>query len=219
MTAAYLIKDIITYTIYFISLMYILQFFGVNLAGTLLSLGIVGIAVSFAAQDIISNLFSGIILILGKSIKVGDTVEIEGKKGTVESISLRSTIIVDTLGVKDHVPNSTLTNNPYYEFKPAEIRRIDLYVGLPFYVDVEDFSEYIIKKILTYDALDDTPKPLVVVKEIEFREVRVKISFWVKDFDSDDRWQLIMDTRDEYKVVIANDVRKYINQKKGEKNE
>ena len=46
MTASYLIKDIITYSLYFVALMYILQFFGVNLAGTLLSLGIVGIAVS-----------------------------------------------------------------------------------------------------------------------------------------------------------------------------
>ena len=79
MTAIYLIRDIITYVIYFIALMVILQFFGINLAGTLLSVGIVGIAVSFAAKDIISNLFSGIILIIGKSIKVGDTIEVDGK--------------------------------------------------------------------------------------------------------------------------------------------
>ena len=49
MTAIYLIRDIINYIIYFIAFMMILQFFGINLAGTLLSLGIVGIAVSFAA--------------------------------------------------------------------------------------------------------------------------------------------------------------------------
>lgn len=80
MTAIYLIRDIINYIIYFIALMVILQFFGINLTGTLLSLGIIGIAVSFAAKDIISNLFSGIILIIGKSIKVGDTIEINNKK-------------------------------------------------------------------------------------------------------------------------------------------
>ena len=62
MTVTYLIRDIITYIIYFVALMIILQFFGINLAGTLLSVGIVGIAVSFAAKDIISNLFSGILL-------------------------------------------------------------------------------------------------------------------------------------------------------------
>ena len=95
--AIYLARDIINYIIYFIALMIILQFFGINLAGTLLSLGIVGIAVSFAAKDIISNMFSGMILILGKSIKVGDTIEINGKRSSAtkrilaaeESVRLR----------------------------------------------------------------------------------------------------------------------------------
>ena len=210
MTAAILIKDIITYSIYFVALMYILQFFGVNLAGTLLSLGIVGIAVSFAAKDIISNLFSGIILILGKSIKVGDTIEIDGKKGTVESIAFRSTVIVDNLGVRDHIPNSTITNNPYYEFKPDELRRVDVCIGLPLYVDVVDFEEYITKKIVTYDAIDNTHRPLVFANKTDFWEVEVKVSFWVKDVDSENRWQLIINARDKYKLIIVNDIRKYI---------
>ena len=124
MTIVYLVRDLINYFIYFVALMVILQFFGINLAGTLLSLGIVGIAVSFAAKDIISNLFSGIILILGKSIKVGDTLEIKGKKGIVERITLRSTIIVDDIGVKDHIPNSTLTNEPYLQYKAPEKYRV-----------------------------------------------------------------------------------------------
>ena len=217
-TAALLMKDIIIYSLYFIALMYILQLFGVNLAGTLLSLGIVGIAVSFAAKDIISNLFSGIILILGKSIKVGDTIEIEGNKGTIESISLRSTVIVDNLGVKIHIPNSTLTNNPYNGFKSNELRRVDLYIGLPLNIDVEDFKEYIIKKIVTYDTIDKTIRPNVFVTETSFIQVKLKVSFWVKDYDSDDRWNLITSARDKYKVVITNDIRKYIVMM-GEKNE
>ena len=125
MTAIYLIRDIINYIIYFIALIIILQFFGIDLAGTLLSLGIVGIAVSFAAKDIISNLFSGIILIIGKSIKVGDTLEINGKKGIVKRISLRSTIMVDDMGVKNHVPNSTLTNNEYLQYKKQSLQQQD----------------------------------------------------------------------------------------------
>lgn len=200
MTVVYLIRDLINYLIYFIALMVILQFFGINLAGTLLSLGIVGIAVSFAAKDIISNLFSGIILILGKSIKVGDTVEINGEKGYVERISLRSTVVVDDLGIKNHVPNSTLTNDHYLQFKPHEKYRVDIIVGLPFNVDVEKFSEEIIKKISSYSDLSQNPKPEVFSKEIKFEEVRVKVSFWVKDLKD----------KDKYKLKITNDIRKCI---------
>ena len=218
MTVPYLLKDIITYSIYFIALMILLQFFGINLAGTLFSLGIVGIAVSFAAKDIISNLFSGIMLILGKSIKVGDTIEINGKKGTVERVLLRSTIIVDELGIKNNVPNSTLTNNPYLEFKSNELCRVDLISGLPLDIDVEEFRDYITEKIVTYDAIDDTTGPYVFVRETTFEQVKVKVSFWVKDFDSEDRRNLIIANKDKYKLIIANDIRKYIIMM-GEKNE
>ena len=150
MTVTYLIRDIITYIIYFVALMIILQFFGINLAGTLLSLGIIGIAVSFAAKDIISNLFSGIILIIGKSVKVGDTIEINAQKGYVERISLRSTVRVNDLGVKINVPNSTLTNNTYLQYKRPEKYRIDIHTGLKPNVDIEDFTKYILKKIVSF---------------------------------------------------------------------
>ena len=199
-TIIYLIRDIINYIIYFIAIMIILQLFGINLAGTLLSLGIVGIAVSFAAKDIISNLFSGMILILGKSIKVGDTIEVNGKKGYVERISLRSTVLVDDLGIKNHVPNSTLTNDYYLQFKPPEKYRVDIHVGLPLNIDVEEFSEKIIKKIASNPDLAKNPEPQVFSNEIKFEESRVKVSFWVKNLND----------KDKYKLKITNDIRKYM---------
>lgn len=200
-TLIYLIRDIINYTIYFIALMLILQLFGIDLAGTLLSLGIVGIAVSFAAKDIISNLFSGMILILGKSIKVGDTIEVNGKKGFVEKISLRSTVVVDDMGVKNHVPNSTLTNDYYLQFKPPEKYRIDIIVGLPLNIDVETFSEEIIEKISSYSDVAENPKPTVFSQEIKFKESRLKVSFWV----------INLNDKDKYKLKVTNDIRKCIN--------
>ncbi|MEE1149689.1 MAG: mechanosensitive ion channel [Methanobrevibacter sp.] len=200
MTIVYLVRDIINYIIYFIALMVILQFFGINLTGTLLSLGIVGIAVSFAAKDIISNLFSGIILILGKSIKVGDTLEIKGKKGIVERVTLRSTIIVDDIGVKDHIPNSTLTNEPYLQYKAPEKYRVDILTGLALDVDIEEFKDYITGKISEYDEILKEPKPDVYAKEISFKQSKVKVSFWVKDFNS----------KDKYKLIITNEIRKYV---------
>ncbi|MBR3156285.1 MAG: mechanosensitive ion channel [Methanobrevibacter sp.] len=200
MTLVYLVRDIINYIIYFIALMVILQFFGINLTGTLLSLGIVGIAVSFAAKDIISNLFSGIVLILGKSIKVGDTLEIKGKKGIVERVTLRSTIIVDDIGVKDHIPNSTLTNEPYLQYKAPEKYRVDILTGLALDVDIEEFKDYITGKISEYDEILKEPKPDVYAKEISFKQSKVKVSFWVKDFNS----------KDKYKLIITNEIRKYV---------
>ena len=197
MTAIYLIRDIINYVIYFIALMTILQLFGINLAGTLLSLGIVGIAVSFAAKDIISNLFSGIILILGRSIKVGDTVSISGEKGYVERISLRSTTIVNDYGVRNHVPNSILTNNEYLQYKPPEKYRVDIITGLDLDIDIEEFRNYMIERMESYPEISENPKPEIYGREISFKQSKVN--------------------KDKYKIIIMNEIRKFV--QKGENNE
>ena len=200
-TGIYLIRDIIVYIIYFIALMNILRLFGVNLYGTLLSLGIVGIAVSLAAKDLISNLFSGIILIIGKSIKVGDTIEINKNKGVVQIIHLRTTVIKDDDGIISTIPNSTLTNNLYKLYKDPEKYRININAGLPLNIDIDEFNQYIIEKINELDDVLDNPKPRIFLNYITFEQTNVKISFWIKDFNK----------KDDYKLIITNEIRKFTN--------
>lgn len=200
MTGIYLIRDIIIYVVYFIALLAILQLFGINLYGTLLSLGIVGIAVSLAAKDLISNFFSGIILIIGKSIKVGDTIEINKSKGVVESIRLRTTTIKDDDGIVSAIPNSTLTNNLYKLYKAPEKYRVDILAGLSLDTDLNEFADYIIEKINELDGVLDNPKPKIFSKGITFEETNIKISFWIKDFNN----------KDDYKLKITNEIRKFV---------
>ena len=200
-TGIYLIRDIIVYIIYFIALMDILRLFGVNLYGTLLSLGIVGIAVSLAAKDLISNLFSGMILIIGKSIRAGDTIEINKTKGVVQLIHLRTTTIKDDDGVISTIPNSTLTNNLYKLYKDPEKYRININAGLPLNVDIDEFNQYIIEKINELDGVLDNPKPRIFAREITFEQTNIKISFWIKDFNR----------KDDYKLIITNEIRKFTN--------
>ena len=201
LTGIYLIRDIVIYIIYFIALMDILNLFGVNLYGTLLSLGIVGIAVSLAAKDIISNLFSGIILIIGKSIKTGDTIEINKTKGVVQYIHLRTTTIKDDDGIISTIPNSTLTNNLYKLYKNPEKYRININAGLALNVDLDEFNLYIFEKINQLDGVLDNPKPKIYARDMTFEQINSKISFWIKDLNK----------KDDYKLIITNEIRKFTN--------
>ncbi len=200
-TAIYLIKEIIVYIIYFIGMMYFLKLFGINLYGTLLSLGIVGIAVSLAAKDIISNLFSGIVLIIGRSIKVGDTIEINKTKGVIQMIHLRKTTIKDDDGVISSIPNSTLTNNLFKIYKAPEKYRVNIMAGLPLNVDLNEFNSYIIEKINELEGVLDNPEPRISAKGITFEQTNIKISFWIKDYNN----------KDYYKIIITNEIRKFTN--------
>ena len=200
-TAIYLIKEIIVYIIYFVGMMYFLKLFGINLYGTLLSLGIVGIAVSLAAKDIISNLFSGIVLIIGRSIKVGDTIEINKTKGVIQMIHLRKTTIKDDDGVISSIPNSTLTNNLFKIYKAPEKYRVNIMAGLPLNVDLNEFNSYIIEKINELEEVLDNPEPRISAKGITFEQTNIKISFWIKDYNN----------KDYYKIIITNEIRKFTN--------
>ena len=59
----------------------------------------------------------------------------------------------------------------------------------------------------SYDDIADNPKPTIFGKEISFKQSKVKVSFWVKNFNN----------KDKYKIIITNDIRKFI--KLGESNE
>ncbi len=200
MTSIYLIRDIINYVIYFIAIMNILFLFDVNLYGVLLSLGIVGIAASLAAKDLVSNLLSGIILIIGRSIRVGDTIEINNTKGVVKIIQLRTTTIQDDDGIISRIPNSTLTNNLFKLYKKPEKYRVNIFAGLPLNKDVDEFKSHIINEIEKLDGVLDNPKPNIYSSEITPKKTKVKISFWIKDFNN----------KDHYKLIIINEIRKYI---------
>ena len=200
MTSIYLIRDIINYVIYFIAIMNILFLFDVNLYGVLLSLGIVGIAASLAAKDLVSNLLSGIILIIGRSIRVGDTIEINNTKGVVKIIQLRTTTIQDDDGIISRIPNSTLTNNLFKLYKKPEKYRVNIFAGLPLNKDVDEFKSHIINEIEKLDGVLNNPKPNIYSSEITPKKTKVKISFWIKDFNNIDH----------YKLIIINEIRKYI---------
>lgn len=199
MTGTYLIRDIIVFIIYFLALMYVLKLFGINLYGTLLSLGIVGIAVSLAAKDLISNLLSGITLIMGRSIKVGDTIEMNKQKGVIKRINLRTTTIIDDNGVQSIIPNSTLTNNLFILYKPSEKYRIDILAGLPLNINLDEFNAYILEKIKKLDGVLDTPHVKITAINITFEQTNLKISFWIKDINK----------KDDYKIIIINEIRKF----------
>jgi MscS family membrane protein len=83
---------------------------GVNITAAIASLSIGGLAVGLAAQDTLANLFGAVAVFVDKPFRIGDMVELEGVKGNVESIGLRSTRVRNLDGHLITVPNKTMGN-------------------------------------------------------------------------------------------------------------
>ena len=110
MTLPYLIRDLLQYIIYFVAIILILDIYGINVQGILVSIGIVGIIIGFAAKDIISNFMSGMFLVTDKTIKVGDEIVVENVKGVVTDITFRKLTLLTADNVVVTVPNSLLSS-------------------------------------------------------------------------------------------------------------
>lgn len=105
------IKTFVKYAIYSGASLALLGIFGVDVTVIATSLGVVGIAVGFAARDIISNFLGGILLILDRVYNVNDVVSIEGNYGIVRLITLGTTQIKTFDGNIVTIPNSNIIDS------------------------------------------------------------------------------------------------------------
>lgn len=85
-----------------------LDVLGVPLSSVVTTLGIVGIAVSLALQDILKNFFAGLYLLFERPFRIGDEIQLKDFVGRVETVHYRTTVIVTTDGVRVIIPNATL---------------------------------------------------------------------------------------------------------------
>lgn len=112
-TFASLVNSVMSYLMYFVIATVVLSIFGVNISSILAVAGVGGVAIGFGAQTLVKDVISGVFLWAEGNLTVGDTVQVNGMTGTVESVSLRTTTLRDYNGSLYVVPNGdirTVTN-------------------------------------------------------------------------------------------------------------
>ena len=106
------ISALIIYTIAFLLL---LGVFGVPVTSIGAAVGLIGLGISFALKDLLSNFISGMFILINRPFKIGDQIEINGEEGTIRDIRIRATDIKTYDGRKMIVPNSTLYNRSTFQ--------------------------------------------------------------------------------------------------------
>ncbi|HNW60891.1 MAG TPA: mechanosensitive ion channel family protein, partial [bacterium] len=112
----------------------ILSELGIEIGPILAAAGIVGVAVGFGSQSLIKDMINGFFILANDQIRVGDAVQIAGKSGEVEQVSLKMTVLRDAAGSVHFIPNSAIdivTN------MTKDYSRYLLDVALPYEQDVE----------------------------------------------------------------------------------
>lgn len=108
-TLAGVIYSVGVFVVIFYAATTILPILGLNIGPLLASAGIVGFAIGFGAQTLVKDFINGFFILVENTFDVGDTIRTSGVQGTVESITLRRTILRDADGTVHTVPNSQMT--------------------------------------------------------------------------------------------------------------
>src|SRR5437879_4396114 len=107
-TLSSIIASVGAVLIYFLAAMQVLPLFGVDMKPILASAGIVGLAIGFGAQTLVKDVINGFFILFENQYDIGDVVKLAGVSGTVESMTLRRTLLRDADGTVHNVPNSEI---------------------------------------------------------------------------------------------------------------
>ena len=203
-TVTQVLQEIILYSIIIIAVIIILDFFGINITGLVLSLGILGIVVGFAARDTLSNFISGLFVLGTKSFKVGDFIEVSGQMGTVTKMGFRITNMVTIDNKAITIPNSIFSTDPLINYTALDKRRVELEITIPYKLDLEDVIKSLEERASTLNwALNET-KPKVIVRELSDLGIKATLNVWAND-----PWNVTI-----YRSELAIEMRKLLMNKK-----
>ncbi len=146
----------------------------------LAGVGVIGLALGFAFQDLASNFISGIMLAVRSPIKLDDLVEINGTLGFVRNINLRETVIHNFDGQEIFVPNKDFTSSKFINFSSFGRRKIRIDVGIHYDNDAEKAIPIIQKALSKVTGCLDDPAPEAFVGGLGDSSVNLFGFIWYK---------------------------------------
>jgi MscS family membrane protein len=167
------------------TLLYLLNSFGIEIGPFLAGLGIGGIAIAFALQSSLSNVFGGISIILDKTVRAGDLVYLDdGTKGKIMHIGLRSTKIRTFDNELVIVPNGKLAESKIQNVALPEPK---IRVSIPFSVaygsDIEKVKKIVMSEIKKIKNLSDEPESGIKFLEMANSSLNFTAYFYIDSFE------------------------------------
>ena len=173
-------KAAIKVVLSFILAMVVVDALGISPTSFIAAFSVVGLAASLAVQDSLSNIASGIMLIINKPFKAGDYIEVDNVSGTVVIISLVHTKIVTIDNKMIFIPNSKLTGSKITNYTAQEKRRVDVEIGISYDVSVEDARAALLKAVDDCGELfiDKPQPPFVAIMRFSDSSIDYVIRVW-----------------------------------------
>jgi small conductance mechanosensitive channel len=158
--------------------LFALSIMGVEVGAVLAGLGLAGLALAFALQNILENFVAGMLILIRKPFRPGDQIESNEFSGTVEDIDLRVTRLRDFDDEIVLIPNATVFTEPIINLTRLGRRRTRVIVGIDYRDDHDRAKEVLAAAVREVDGVLATPEPEVLCIELGDSSVDFEVSYW-----------------------------------------
>jgi small-conductance mechanosensitive channel len=155
---------------------------GIDLTALAVFGGALGVGIGFGLQKIVSNFISGIILLMDRSIKPGDTIGVAGTYGSIQSLGARYVSVITRDGIEHLIPNEELivTRVENWSFS-AKLIRLRAPVGVSYGSDIHQAIALCVAATEGEERILDNPQPVCLLKGFGDSSVDLEIRFWIRD--------------------------------------
>jgi small conductance mechanosensitive channel len=156
---------------------------GIETSSFVAILGAMGLAVGLSLQGSLSNFAGGMLIILFKPFKVGDTIEAQGVIATVKEIQIFVTKLITSNNQTIFVPNGALSNGTITNYSMEGYRRVDLTIAISYDTDIKKAKEIITTILENNPKVLLTPAPEVSVKNLTDNSIQLAVRPWANNED------------------------------------
>lgn len=174
-----LLKNMVLVIILVLTTASVLAQFGFDIVSLVAGLGIVGLAVGFAAQSTLANFIAGITILIEQSFQVGDWIRLGDKEGRVVKISLRATQILDRDNIIIIIPNATVASSEVVNLTSKKMIRFDVKARIALEADISQARSIMVKTLAKDEVVLKHPAPMATVAEVGESGVYFIVRFWV----------------------------------------
>lgn len=178
-----LFKNVSRILILFLTIVWILLIWKVNLSPIFASAGIAGIAIALAAKDTLANFFGGISVFMDRAYKVGEYIILDsGERGEVVEVGIRSTKIKTRDDVLITIPNSIMANSKIInQSAPQPSFRIRLDIAVAYGTDLDEVEELLLQVVSDNNQVIRQPAPRLRLRSFGDSAVNFQLLLWVRD--------------------------------------
>ena len=183
-TAVPLINNVLRVTLALVAVYAVLVAWNINVTGLVASAGILGLALSFAAQDTLSNLFAGAAIMIDQPYRVGDYIVLDtGERGQVTYVGLRSTRIVSRDDEEISIPNGIIGRAKIINESggPVARYRVRLQVAVAYGSDLDQVTRVLLDVASSHAAIIRAPEPRVRFRKFGESGVELELLAWIAD--------------------------------------